>query len=129
MSVSEENPPVPVIPPGRIGDRFVAVFMTVTLVLFAALVVLVVCLVLRVSSVQGSQHADTITACNLANGNRTQDVKILGDILALPAIARPQYITPVMRAAQDAAVAKVNAEIRSAYALRDCPALYGAAKR
>jgi hypothetical protein len=110
----------------RIGDRFVAIFMTVTLVLFAVMVVLLAILLARVSGVQGSQHADTVNACNLANANRAEDVQIFTAILALPAIARPQYITPAMRAAQDAAVAKVNAKIRTAYALRDCAALYGA---
>jgi hypothetical protein len=52
-------------------------------------------------------------------------VKIFGDILGLPAISKPQYITPAMREVQAAAIAKVNKEIRTAYALRDCTALYG----
>ena len=115
------------IPPGRMGDRIVAAFVAVTLALLAVLVAVIIYLVIRVSDIQGGQHADTITACRMANGNRTQDVQIFTAILALPAIARPQFITPAMRAVQEAAVARVNAEIKTAYALRNCAALYGAA--
>jgi hypothetical protein len=109
----------------RLADRAVAILVTVTLVLFAAMVALVIFLVISVSAVQGGQHSDTIVACQEANANRAEDVQIFGVILALPAIAKPQFITADMRAAQEVALAKVNAEIKTAYALRDCPALYG----
>jgi len=114
-----------VIPPGKVGDRFVAVFVTVTLVLLAAMAGLCIYLVVRVSNAEGDAHAAAITACNLSNGNRSEDVQIFGDILALPAISKPQFITPAMREVQAAALAKVNARIKVAYALRDCTALYG----
>ena len=97
------EPPVPVIPPGKVGDRFVATFMTVTLVLLAAMAGLVIYLVIR----------------------RVTDVQILDGIIALPAISKPQFITPAMRAAQQAAVVKVNAKIKKAYALRNCAAAAG----
>jgi len=125
VSQDEEDSPVPVIPPGKVGDRFVAVFMTVTLVLSAALVGLVVYLVVRVSNVQGVQHNATISSCQQSNASRAEEVQILGAILALPAISRPQFITPAMYADQQAAVVKVNAKIKKAYALRNCAAAAG----
>lgn len=115
-----------------VADRAVAIMVIGTLIVLFAMAGMVIYLVVRVSDVAGDNQRnavtaqrDTITACGLANENRAQDVKIFGDILALPAIGKPQYITPAMRAVQEAAVAKVNAEIRAAYAPRDCKALYG----
>jgi hypothetical protein len=115
----------PVIPPGRIGDRFVAVFMTITLVLFAALIVLFVILIIRVSNVQGGQHDATISSCRQSNASRADNVQIFSGILALPSISHPEFITPANMAAQNAAVAKVKAKVREADALRNCAAAAG----
>jgi hypothetical protein len=74
-----------VIPPGRIGDRFVAIFMTVTLVLFAALVALVIYLVTQVSAAENAAHASDIRQCQLANATRVQDIAIWNRLLDVPA--------------------------------------------
>jgi hypothetical protein len=116
---------MPVIPDSRVGDRFVAVFMTVTLVLFAALVGLIVYLVIRVSNVQGDQHNATISSCQQSNASRADNVQIFSGILALPSISHPEFITPANMAAQNAAVAKVKAKVREADALRNCAAAAG----
>jgi heme/copper-type cytochrome/quinol oxidase subunit 2 len=121
---------LPPRPPHRkvLGDRFVGIFVTVTLVLFAVLVGLFVYLVFKVSADQNASQQNTITSCQLANGNRSEDVTVLHSILALPAIADPQFITPASRAAQDAALAKVHAQITKAYALHDCQQQYSTSK-
>jgi hypothetical protein len=116
---------VSVIPDSKVGDRFVAAFVTVTLVLLAAMTGLVIYLVIRVSDVQGDQHNATISSCQQSNASRAEEVQIFGSILALPAISRPQFITPAMYADQQAAVVKVNAKIKKAYALRNCAAAAG----
>jgi L-cystine uptake protein TcyP (sodium:dicarboxylate symporter family) len=116
---------MPVIPDSRVGDRFVAVFMTVTLVLFAALVGLIVYLVIRVSNVQGDQHNATISSCQQSNASRTEDIEIWEAVLKLPPDATAEFITPANMAAQNAAVAKVKAKVREADALRNCAAAAG----
>jgi hypothetical protein len=107
------------------ADRAVSVIVITTLFLFTLIVALVVYLVIRVSDVADGNRADAVNACELANGNRSEDVRIINEILNLPAISKPQFITPVMRAAQDAALARVHANVKTAYALRDCAAEYG----
>jgi hypothetical protein len=106
---------VTVIPPGRIGDRFVAIFMTVTLVMLGAMVVLFILLLLRVSAVQGGQRADNITSCQESNASRTDDVDLWEQLLTLP---------PGASAAQKAVVTRDLAKVHRAYALRDCAAEY-----
>jgi hypothetical protein len=130
-----EPQPVPTRPLARsslVADRAVAIMVIGTLVVLFAMAGMVAYLVLRVNgeananqATAATAHASTLTACNLANANRTEDVHIFSAILALPAIAKPQFITPDMRAVQQAALDKVDAEIKAAYALRDCAALYG----
>ena len=117
---------IPPRPPRRklLGDRFVGFFVTGTLVLFATLVGLVIYLVIKVSATQNAEQANTVTACQTANGNRSEDVEVLHSILALPAISSPQFITPASKARQDAALAKVHTQISKAYALHDCAKQY-----
>jgi hypothetical protein len=107
---------MPVIPDSRVGDRFVAVFMTVTLVLFAALVGLIVYLVIRVSNVQGDQHNATISSCQQSNASRTEDIEIWEAVLKLP---------PDATAAQKATVARDLAMVHKAFILRNCAAAAG----
>jgi hypothetical protein len=114
VSAIEENP-VPVIPPGRIGDRFVAVFMTVTLVLFAAMTGLVIYLVVRVSDLEAGQQAASIRQCQLANGTRLQDIAIWNRLLRLP---------PGASAEQKAEAAELERLVTVKDAPRDCTAAY-----
>jgi len=107
------------------ADRVVSIMVITTLFLFTIIVGLVIYLVIDVAGVAGGNRTNAVNACRLANGNRTEDVRIINEILNLPAIAKPQFITPAMRAAQDAALAKVHADVKTAYALRDCQAEYG----
>jgi len=90
--------------------------MTVTLVLFAALVGLVIYLVLRVSNVQGDQHNATISSCQQSNASRTEDIEIWQAVLKLP---------PGATAAQKATVARDLAMVHKAFTLRDCAAAAG----
>jgi hypothetical protein len=76
---------MPVIPNGRIGDRFVAVFMTVTLVLFGVMAALVIYLVTQVSAAENGTHASNIQQCQLANVTRQQDIAIWNRLLGTPA--------------------------------------------
>jgi len=75
---------VSVMPSGKVADRFVAVFMTVTLVLFAALVGLVIYLVLRVSDVANANQANATSSCQQSNTNRVEDIAIWNRLLRLP---------------------------------------------
>ena len=104
------------VPDSKIGDRFVAVFMTVTLVLFAALVVLFFLLLFRVSDVQGDQHNATISSCQQSNASRTEDIEIWEAVLKLP---------PDATAAQKATVARDLAMVHKAFILRNCAAAAG----
>ena len=113
------------VPPGKTGDRIVAAFVTVTLALLGVLVGLIIYLVIRVSSVQGTVHTQTISACEQSNTNRAEEVQFIHAILALPAIADPQFETPANRAAQVGQVARIKSEVGAAYALHDCTAQYG----
>src|ERR1035441_5712702 len=38
-------------------------------------------------------RAANITACNLANTNRTEDLQVFSDLIRLPAISAPQFQT------------------------------------
>jgi len=107
---------MPVIPRNSVGDRFVAVFMTITLVLFGVLVGLVVYLVIRVSNVQGDQRNATISSCQQSNASRTEDIGIWEAVLKLP---------PGATAAQKATVARDLAMVRKAFILRNCAAAAG----
>jgi hypothetical protein len=111
------------IPRGKIGDRFVAIFMGITLVLFAGSVVLNVFLVLRTASVQNAQAADqvrqrnaAISSCQQSNVSRTEDIDIWVAVLKLP---------PGATAAEKAVVARDLALVRKSYKLRDCAAAAG----
>jgi predicted ATPase len=109
-----------VIPPGKVGDRFVATFVAVTLLLFLAIVGLVIYMVIRVTAVENANAAlsranaanaviarnDNIASCQQSNTSRTEDIGIA-------------------TAAQRAAVARDLKLVDQAYALRDCAALYG----
>jgi hypothetical protein len=119
-----------VIPPGKVGDRFVATFVAVTLLLFLAIVGLVIYMVIRVTAVENANAAlsranaanaviernDNIASCQQSNTSRTEDIGIWTAVLTLP---------PGATAAQRAAVARDLKLVDQAYALRDCAALYG----
>jgi hypothetical protein len=119
-----------VIPPGKVGDRFVATFVAVTLLLFLAIVGLVIYMVIRVTAVENANaalsranaataataHNDNIASCQQSNTSRTEDIGIWTAVLTLP---------PGATAAQRAAVARDLKLVDQAYALRDCAALYG----
>ena len=78
------------------------------------------------SVVQNNQiHANNINACNLANNNRTEDLQVFSDLIKLPAISAPQFQTKAARATQAANYLKLDKELKVAFALRDCPKLYG----
>jgi hypothetical protein len=123
--------------PSVIADRAVAILVTVTLVLFAAIVGLVVYLVLYVSSVaagnhalvlqvtaaekqvsaaEAAAHAATITSCQESNANRSEDITIWEHVLVLP---------PGATVLDEAAITRDLTLIREAYALRNCPAAAG----
>jgi hypothetical protein len=106
------------------SEQFTNGYLALSAAVMVALVVVVVILLLRQSSISGAEHNSAVLACQEANGNRTEDVQIFKDILSLPAIAKPQFITPAMRTAQEKALVQVNANIKAAYALRDCARLY-----
>jgi Na+/H+-dicarboxylate symporter len=78
-----ENPPAE--RGRRIGDRGVAVFMTVTLVLFAVLVGLVVYLVTQVSTTMDQQQAAQAN-CRVSNANRQEDVAVWNRLLDIPTV-------------------------------------------
>jgi hypothetical protein len=101
----------------RKGDRFVTVFVTVTLALFAALVGVIIYLVVSVSDTENVAHNATITACQLANENRAEDITIWRDVLGG---SHPGYT-----AAHLARLAHDLVLVRQAYAPRNCTALYG----
>jgi hypothetical protein len=107
------------------ADRVVSIMVITTLFLFTIIVALVIYLVIDVAGVASGNRTNAVNACRLANGNRTEDVRIINEILNLPAISKPQFITPAMRAAQAAALVRVHADVKTAYALRDCAAEYG----
>jgi hypothetical protein len=105
-----------VIPNNRVGDRFVAIFMTVMIVLFFALVGSVIYLVVSVSSVQSAQENDNIISCQESNASRTTDVMLWEHLLKLPANAT---------VAQKAAVTRDLVLVHQAYTLRNCESEYG----
>jgi heme/copper-type cytochrome/quinol oxidase subunit 2 len=106
------------------NDRFANFYLAASALVMVALIVVVVILVFHVSSVASADDRNAVTACNLANANRAEDVAIFHDILALPALASPQFITPANMARQRTAVAGIDADIKAAYAPRNCVALY-----
>jgi hypothetical protein len=136
------QPPVSDVPPSHrrplLGDRSVTFLVTGTLAAFLAMVGLVIYLVTQVSGVANDNHTlvlqlqgvqsaattNTINACELSNANRTEDEQIFNAILALPAIAKPQFITPANAAEQRAKVAGIVVSIHTAYAPRNCVQLY-----
>jgi len=103
---------VTVIPPGRIGDRFVGIFMTVTLLLFAALVILVIYLVVRVSDVADANAKNAVSSCQQSNQSRVEDIAIWNRLLKLP---------PGATAAQKAEVAEVEHLVK----VKDTPHVCG----
>jgi hypothetical protein len=115
---------VPAVPPDKVGDRFVTVFAGGTALTLAVMTALIIFLVLRNTATEKAAHNSTIAACQLSNTNRTEDIATLNAILALPAISSPQFITPAARSAQAADLARVRAQIRHEYALRNCALPY-----
>jgi hypothetical protein len=69
-------------------------------------------------------RAANITACNLANTNRTEDLQVFSDLIKLPAISAPQFQTGAAKATQAAGYLKLNTELKQAFAPRDCVKLY-----
>jgi hypothetical protein len=105
---------VPVIPNGKIGDRFVAVFMTVTLVLFGVMAGLVIYLVAKVSAAEGAAHASSLQQCQLANATRRQDIAIWNRLLNAPA----------KTAAAKAEITDLEHLVKVKDAPRDCASAY-----
>src|ERR1039458_301968 len=70
-------------------------------------------------------RASNITACSLANTNRTEDLQVFSDLIKLPAISAPQFQTKTARATQAAGYRNLNGELKVAFAPRDCIKLYG----
>jgi hypothetical protein len=106
------------------GERFANAYLAASALVMVALIVVVVILVIGLSNVSTREDDNSVSACQQANANRTEDVAIDHDILALPALASPQFITAPNMARQRAAVTRIDADIKTAYALRDCVALY-----
>ena len=124
-----------VVPAGKVGDRFVATFLAVTLVLFFALVGLVIFLVVRVTSVanlaqstasqnkvlvtrlatvEAAAHTSSIQQCQIANTTRVQDIAIWNRLLD----------TPSASPAQAAEIAELNHLVKVKDTPRDCAAAY-----
>jgi hypothetical protein len=109
---------MPIIPADRIGDRFVAIFTTITLVLFGIMAGLAIYLVIQVGAVQGDTHTSNIQQCQLANTTRLQDIAIWNQFL--DDIAPPAKQT----AAVKTELAKINHLIAVKDTPRDCAAAY-----
>jgi len=120
--------PIPMAVPTNVGstvsDRLIAIFVITSVVLNVVLIGCVVFLGIRNLEVANAEHTSTVVACRLANDNRSEDVRILNQIIALPSISHPQFITKANVLKQNAAVATVKHAIRAAYALRNCVTLY-----
>jgi len=99
--------------------RFADVYLVASALVQVALIVVVVILVIQVSAVSAANHANAVTACQLANTNRTEDTTLFEELLKAP---------PHPTAAQLAAIARDLALVHKAYALRDCVALYSTGK-
>jgi hypothetical protein len=99
----------------RSSDRFANAYLIASAVVQVALIIVVVILVIGLSDVSSRENANAITACQLANTNRTQSADLFAELLKLP---------PHATAAQKAQVAADLVLVRKAYALRDCGALY-----
>jgi hypothetical protein len=106
------------------ANRLVTIFVAVSAILNVILIILVVLLGLSNRSTIANQHSDTISSCQTANGNRSEDSAILNQILALPAIAHPQFITKASMQQQNTDVALIKAHIKTGYAAHNCAAQY-----
>src|ERR1017187_3910552 len=60
-------------------------------------------------------RAANITACNLANTNRTEDLQVFSDLIRLPAISAPQFQTRPAKNTQAAGYLKLNTELKEAF--------------
>jgi hypothetical protein len=108
----------------RNSERFVNIYLVICSLALSVLIVVVIVLVFRISNVSNANRSNAITACQEANSGRLTDQLILREMLSLPAIASPQFITPASEQAQRIAVAKINQKIATAYAQHDCVAQY-----
>jgi hypothetical protein len=110
--------------PTRPRHHSLTAVATAQIGLTIALAIAVVLLTVSNTHLTGSIHTEEISNCQAANVNRHQDQQIYNAFLGLPAIAHPQYITAVSRAAQVTAVARLHDQIATAYAPRNCQRVY-----
>jgi hypothetical protein len=105
-------------------DWFTRSYLIASGLIMAALVVVVVLLGLSNRAIAQREDANLIRSCQQGNDDRATDEQIFREILALPAISSPQFITPANAVVQRAAVAKIRSDISEAYASRNCVAEY-----
>jgi hypothetical protein len=109
---------------GLASERFASIYLAVSSLVMVALIGVVVLLVVQENDLGVANRNNAVSACQQANTSRVTDQEIDRDILALPAISSPQFITPASAARQRIAVAVIQGKIRSAYALHNCVAQY-----
>ena len=69
-------------------------------------------------------HSSDITACNIDKHHRTEAIQVLHALINLPAITHPEFQTRVYYKEQQAQYKVLNAQINTAFALRNCQKLY-----
>jgi hypothetical protein len=114
-------------PPSRAratSERFSNIYLGISSLVLVALIIIVVILVFRVGALATTDDNNSVAACQQQNINLVTDQRIFQEILALPAIASPQFITAANAAAQRVAVARIETDISTAYAQRNCVALF-----
>lgn len=104
-------------------DRTAGAFIASALGLFLVMVGLIIYLMLEISGAQSREHTNLVSACDEANVDRTEYVRIVDAILALPGVTHPQVSAEVGRV-QAAALVRLRAQAAAAYAPRDCVAQY-----
>lgn len=106
------------------ADRLVSIFIVTTVALDVALVVCVVFLGLANRTMGDREDASSIRACQEANIDRARSIEIFNQILALPAIGSPQFITRADDKKQELAVSEIKARVRMANTPHNCVAEY-----
>lgn len=92
--------------------------------LTVALIIAVILLLIANQGLDSKVRQDSIVNCQDTNSNRAVSVRIFGEVLALPAIAHPQFITRANMTRQNAEVAKIRRNVVSAYSPHDCTAVF-----
>jgi hypothetical protein len=115
---------VPVSRSSKVSDRLISIFIIGSVVLNIALIISVVFLGLGNRTVGNKEDASSIRACQRANADRRKNIEFISEILALPAISTPQFITSAHARQQEIAVTRIKAEVRSANIQRNCVAAY-----